>query len=150
MRIKMISKIAAVAIIGLVVIGALRAQETARPRSVWDSVYTEEQAKRGETIYAKECASCHRNDTGGEEASALAGPAFLANWDGLTVGDLYERIRVSMPPANPRRLSRRQITDILGHMLKTNGFPAGKTELAKEAEAMKQVRIEANKSKANE
>ncbi len=143
-------KIATVAIIGLVVIGALRAQETAKPRSVWEGVYMEEQAKRGETIYARECASCHRNDTGGEEASALAGPAFLANWDGLTVGDLYERIRVSMPPANPRRLSRRQITDILGHMLKTNGFPAGKTELAQEAEAMKQVRIEANKSKANE
>jgi mono/diheme cytochrome c family protein len=150
MRTKMINKIAAVAIIGLVVIGALRAQETARPRSVWDGVYTEEQAKRGETLYARECASCHRDDTGGEEASALAGPAFLANWDGLTVGDLYQRIRVSMPPANPRRLSRRQITDILGHMMKANGFPAGKTELAQETEAMKQVRIEATKSKANE
>jgi S-disulfanyl-L-cysteine oxidoreductase SoxD len=150
MRIKMINKIAAVAIIGLVVIGAIRAQETARPRSVWDGVYTEEQARRGETLYARECASCHRNDTGGEEASALAGPAFLANWDGLTVGDLYQRIRVSMPPANPRRLSRRQITDILVHMLKANGFPAGKTELAQETEAMKQVRIEATNSKANE
>jgi mono/diheme cytochrome c family protein len=150
MRIKMINKIAAVAIIGLVAIGALRAQETAKPRSVWDGVYTEEQAKRGETLYATECASCHRNDTGGEEASALAGPAFLANWDGLTVGDLYERIRVSMPPANPRRLSRRQIVDILGHLMKANGFPTGKTELAQETEAMKQVRIEATKSKANE
>jgi S-disulfanyl-L-cysteine oxidoreductase SoxD len=150
MRIKMINKIVAVAIIGLVVIGALRAQETAKLRSAWDGVYTEEQAKRGETIYARECASCHRGDTGGEEASALAGPAFLANWDGLTLGDLYERIRVSMPPANPRRLSRRQITDILGHVLKANGFPAGKTELAQEAEAMKQVRIEATKPKANE
>jgi mono/diheme cytochrome c family protein len=146
----MINKIATVAIIGLVAIGALRAQETAKPRSVWDGVYTEEQAKRGETLYARECASCHRNDTGGEEASALAGPAFLANWDGLTVGDLYERIRVSMPPANPRRLSRRQIVDILGHLMKANGFPTGKTELAQETEAMKQVRIEATKSKANE
>ncbi|HKQ93542.1 MAG TPA: cytochrome c [Blastocatellia bacterium] len=154
MSIKIVNKIAAVVIIGLMVIGmfrsALRAQETARPRSVWDGVYTEEQAKRGETLYANECASCHRGDTGGEEASALAGPAFLANWDGLTVGDLYQRIRVSMPPANPRRLSRRQITDILGHLMKANGFPAGKTELAQETEAMKQVRIEATKSKANE
>jgi hypothetical protein len=35
-------------------------------------------------------------------------------------------------------------------MMKTNGFPAGKTELAQETEAMKQVRIEATKSKANE
>lgn len=154
MKVKLKVKITAAAIICLTVIGALhsalRAQETARPpRSVWDGVYTEEQAKRGASIYGKECASCHRDDSGGEEASALAGPAFLANWDGLTVGDLCERIRVSMPPDNPRRLSRRQITDILGHMLKLNGFPAGKTELDRETEAMKQIRIEATKPKTN-
>ncbi|MGH9935759.1 MAG: c-type cytochrome [Blastocatellia bacterium] len=155
MKAKLKVKIAVAAIAGLTVIGvfnsALRAQETAKqPRSVWDGVYTEEQAKRGASLYGKECASCHRDDTGGEEATALAGPAFLANWDGLTVSDLCERIRVSMPPDNPRRLSRRQVADILGHMLKANGFPAGKTELAREAEALKQIRIEATKTKANE
>jgi mono/diheme cytochrome c family protein len=155
MKLKPKVKIAAAAIAGLVVIGVFhsehRAQETAKPpRSVWGGVYTEEQAKRGALLYARECASCHRDDTGGEEASALAGPAFLANWEGLTVGDLYERIRVSMPPDNPRRLSRRQIVDILGHMLKLNGFPAGKTELAQQTDALKQIRIEATKTKANQ
>jgi len=154
MKVKLKVKIAAAAIIGLAASGmfysALSAQEPAKPpRSVWDGVYTEEQASRGSSLYGKECASCHRGDSGGEEASALAGPAFLANWDGLTVGDLCERIRVSMPPDNPRRLSRRQIADILGHMLKANGFPAGKTELARETETLKQIRIEATKSKAN-
>ena len=154
MRIKLKVKIAAVAIICLTAPGvlhsALRAQESGKPpRSVWDGVYTEEQAKRGASLYGKECATCHRTDSGGEEASALAGPAFLANWDGLTVGDLCERIRVSMPPDNPRRVSRRQIVDILGHLLKINGFPAGETELAQQTEALKQIRIEANKSKAN-
>jgi len=151
MKDKLKVKIAVAAVIGLMAAGvfqsALRAQEKAKPpRSVWDGVYTEEQARRGETLYGKECASCHRNDTGGEEATALAGPAFLANWDGLTVSDLCERIRVSMPPDNPRRLSRRQIADILGHMLKLNGFPAGKTELDRETEALKQIRIEAAKT----
>jgi mono/diheme cytochrome c family protein len=154
MRIILKIKIAAAAIICLTTPGvfhsALRAQESGKPpRSVWDGVYTEEQASRGASIYGKECASCHRADSGGEEASALAGPAFLANWDGLTVGDLCERIRVSMPPDNPRRLSRRQITDILGHMLRLNGFPAGKTELARETDAQKQIKIEATKPKAN-
>src|SRR5262245_36205616 len=152
MIVKLKVKLAVAMITGLAVIGvfhsAHRAQETSRaPRSVWDGVYTEEQARRGETLYAKQCASCHRNDTGGEEATALAGPAFLANWDGLTVGDLRERIRVSMPPSNPRSLSRQKLSDILGHMLKTNGFPAGKTELDREAEAQKQIRIEATKPK---
>ncbi|MGH9843099.1 MAG: c-type cytochrome [Blastocatellia bacterium] len=144
--IKIKLKIAAAAITGLALIAvfhaALRAQEPVR--SVWDGVYTEEQAKRGEKLYARECASCHRGEAiGGEEATALAGPAFLANWDGLSVGDLSERIRVSMPPNNPKRLSRQQIADLLGQMLKVNGFPAGKTELEPKTEAQKQIRIEA-------
>jgi mono/diheme cytochrome c family protein len=140
-------------IIGLVAIDAyypvLHAQEQAKPsRSVWDGVYTEEQAKRGEALYNQECATCHFGEgIGGETATELAGPAFLANWDGLTVGDLSERIRVSMPPASPGQLSRKQIADILGHMLKINGFPAGKKELARQTEILKQIRIEANKPK---
>jgi len=28
-------------------------------RSVWDGVYTAEQAKRGQPLYVKSCGSCH-------------------------------------------------------------------------------------------
>src|SRR5262245_15238823 len=119
-------------------------------RSVWDGVYTEEQAKRGEALYGRECASCHGADlTGADEIAALSGPAFLANWDGLTVGDLSERVRVSMPPNKTGRLSRQQIADILCHVLSVNGFPAGKTELDPKAELLKQIRIEATNLKSN-
>ena len=70
----------------------LRVQTTEESKSVWDGVYTEEQAKRGEPIYRKECASCHGEMlTGGESAPPLTGGAFLANWNGLTVGDLTSR-----------------------------------------------------------
>ena len=147
-------KIAAATIVLLALSGmshsALRAQETAKPpRSVWDGVYTEAQAKRGEALYSQECLACHREGGGGEEASALTGPAFLANWDGLTVGDLSERTRRTMPPKTPGRLSRQQVADIMGHLLKANGFPAGQTELARETEVLKQIRIEATKPKAD-
>ena len=59
----------------------LRAQAPAsESRSVWDGVYTEEQGKRGEPIYHKECAACHGDMlTGGESAPPLTGGAFLAN-----------------------------------------------------------------------
>jgi hypothetical protein len=85
--------------------------------------------------------------TGGEEAPALAGAAFLANWEGLSVGDLFERVRISMPPNKQGRLSRQQIVDILSHILKVGNFPAGKAELDTKTEVMKQIRIEANKPK---
>jgi mono/diheme cytochrome c family protein len=114
--------------------------------SVWDGVYTEEQAGRGEAAYQKECGTCHGVSlTGGEEAPPLAGGAFLANWNGLTVGDLFERIRVTMPPAAPGRIGRQQNADILAHLLRANGFPVGKTELAQETPKLRQIRIEATK-----
>ena len=130
---------------------SLQAQQPDKgSRSVWDGVFTKEQAKRGEEVYAQHCSSCHGHDlSGNDEAAPLVGSAFLANWDGLTVGDLTERVRVTMPPNNPGKVSRRQIADILSYMLSFNSFPAGKTELDPKAELQKQIRIEATKPKAN-
>src|SRR2546426_4970955 len=55
---------------------------------------------RSEPIYRKECAACHGDMlTGGESAPPLTGAAFLANWSGLTMGDLFDRIRKTMPPS---------------------------------------------------
>jgi mono/diheme cytochrome c family protein len=128
----------------------LRAQETApTSRSVWDGVYTEEQAKRGEELYRKECASCH-GDTlvGGGGAAPLTGGAFLSNWNGLTVGDLFDRIRKTMPQGSLGKLSKQQDADILACLLSFNKFPAGKTELQKQVEFLKEIRFEATKPEA--
>jgi S-disulfanyl-L-cysteine oxidoreductase SoxD len=109
-------------------------------RSVWDGVYTEDQAKRGAAVYSKECAACHGADlNGGESAPALVGGVFLSNWNTLTVGDLFERVRQSMPQDNPGRLSRQQDADVLALMLQANEFPAGKTELDKQTEVLKLI-----------
>ena len=130
--------------------GVTRAQEAApTSRSVWDGVYTEEQAKRGEELYRKECASCH-GDTlvGGGGAAALTGGTFLSNWNGLTVGDLFDRIRKTMPQGSPGRLTKQQDADILAYLLSFNKFPAGKTELQKQVEVLREIRFEATKPEA--
>lgn len=112
-------------------------------RSVWDGVYTSEQAQRGEVLYTRQCARCHGAQlTGGEAAPPLAGGDFLANWNGLTVGDLFERVRISMPADRPGQLTRVQNADILAHILRANQFPAGQSELEQQAEVLKQIRIE--------
>jgi S-disulfanyl-L-cysteine oxidoreductase SoxD len=133
------------------VCSALRAQEpvSAESRTVWDGVYTEEQAKRGETLYQKECKSCH-GDTlgGGESAPPLTGGAFLANWNGLALGDLFERIRKTMPQNTPGKLSRQQNADVLAYALSVNKFPAGKTELPRQTEFLKEIRFESMKPEA--
>jgi mono/diheme cytochrome c family protein len=115
-------------------------------RTVWDGVYTPEQAKRGATLYANNCASCHGLAlTGGESAPPLTGGEFLSNWSGLTLGDLFDRIRVSMPADRPGTLSREQTVGILAHLLNVGEFPAGTAELSTQTEILKQIRIEAVK-----
>jgi quinoprotein glucose dehydrogenase len=121
----------------------LRGQSSA---SVWDGVYSEDQAGRGKPLYVRECAACHGSSmSGGEEAPPLTGSAFIANWSGLTVGDLFERIRISMPEGRPGTLSRQQNADILAYMLSVNQFPAGKTELQRDTDRLKQIRFLAEK-----
>ena len=83
-------------------------------KTVWDGVFTEEQAKRGADVYAEKCAMCHGDSLGGvESAPALTGPAFYANWEGETLNALFERIRMSMPQDNPGSLSRTQNAEII-------------------------------------
>ena len=75
-------------------------------KSIWDGVYTDAQATRGKALYSESCASCHGGElTGGEMAPPLAGGEFMAGWDGLTIGDLFERVRISMPQNAPGSLS---------------------------------------------
>jgi|SRR5579863_9174173 len=140
--------IATAAAFGLAGIGAFYSlgAQSSPSRSVWDGVYTEQQASRGGALYGQECSGCHGESlTGADEAPALSGGAFLANWDGLTVGDLFERIRISMPADRPGKLNREKIADILSYILNFNRFPAGNTELERQTEVLKQIRLEAAK-----
>jgi mono/diheme cytochrome c family protein len=122
--------------------GWLLAQPPA-PKSVLDGAFTAEQAKRGETLAAKECANCHGEGmSGGEAAPALDGAAFLSNWSGLTVGDLFDRIRKTMPQDDPSRLTRQQDADVIAYVLSLNRFPAGKTEISTQVEVLKGIKIE--------
>jgi hypothetical protein len=89
---------------------------------------------------------CH-GDTlgGGDEAPALAGGEFLSNWNGLTVGDLFERIRTSMPFNKPQSLNRETNAAILSYILSVNKFPAGSTELPTQTEVLKLIRLDPEK-----
>jgi mono/diheme cytochrome c family protein len=112
-------------------------------RTVRDGVFTEEQSKRGQDAYQMNCASCHGADLGGQEsAPALKGQEFQASWEGLSVGDLFERVRISMPQDAPGRMSRKEYADTLAFIFKSAGMAAGQEELPTELEPLKQIKIE--------
>jgi cytochrome c len=141
-------KIAASALIPFAAVFVLHTAVHAQPpsKSIWDGIYTEEQATRGKALYSQECASCHGGElTGGEMAPPLAGGEFMAGWDGLTVGDLFERIRISMPQNAPGSLSGQQNVDILAFIFSASKFPTGTAEMPKEAGILKQIKFEVKK-----
>lgn len=114
--------------------------------TTWAGVYTEEQATSGSAAYAKHCSECHLDDLAGDGfAPALKGPEFMNNWNTLSVGDLFERIRISMPPSNPNAVTPKEKIDIIAYLLKSSGFPAGTTELPSQADGLKAIKIEATK-----
>lgn len=126
------------AVVGAVFTTALSAQQ---PRTVWDGVYTSAQATRGAGLYEVECAGCHGpNGAGGGMAPSLVGAAFSANYDGLTVGDLFDRNRTTMPPGNEGQIGAQQLADITAFMLKFNAFPAGEKELPAQGMLLKSIR----------
>jgi quinoprotein glucose dehydrogenase len=113
---------------------------------VWDGVFTKEQADRGAQSYDKVCSECHGKDLAGDGfAPALTNPDFSANWNGTTVADLFERIRISMPPNGPTGVTPGDKADIVAHILSFNKYPEGKDELKPEAAALKQIAIDAKK-----
>jgi cytochrome c len=118
----------------------------ARGASVWDGVYTEEQAKRGEMIYYERCAVCHGAQLeGGDMTPTLVGGLFTSTWNDLALSELFERIRITMPLNQPSTLSRQQTADVTAFLLKSNKWPAGQTELPRELEPLKEIQIQALK-----
>src|SRR5262245_45363934 len=83
-------------------------------KTTWDGVYSEAQARRGETLYKDKCSGCHGPELmGADTAPPLTGPEFNAGWNDQTADDLEERIRISMPADAPGSLSRQDATAVL-------------------------------------
>jgi mono/diheme cytochrome c family protein len=123
--------------------GELEQEARAGPqRTVWDGVYTEEQATRGRTQYMQACASCHASDLRGDStAPSLIEESFSFQWGDTTVGELFERIRTLMPSNRPGSLSNQSYRDIVAFILQSNKLPPGEKELDSEADALRQIVI---------
>ena len=59
----------------------------------------------------------------------------------MTVGELFDRVRTTMPADAPRSLSAQDTADVVAFILSSNKCPAGEKELPSEMEALGQIRI---------
>src|SRR5262245_19362544 len=96
------------AVVGLVWATQARGVRAQERRTVWDKVFTADQAALGKTEYDTHCAGCHVKDLsgrdGGGEGPQLAGAAFTKKWDLQSVNQLYTEMKTRMPRNQPGSL----------------------------------------------
>jgi S-disulfanyl-L-cysteine oxidoreductase SoxD len=109
-------------------------------KSVWQGVYNEEQAARGDTEHQNNCTACHGTEK-------YSGDAFVKAWVGRTAFDLFDQLKTTMPDDNPGGLSAQQYTDIVAYIFKVNGMPAGTDTLSTDPEALRRIKIDAKPDK---
>ena len=106
-------------------------------KTVWDKVYTSEQAALGKVEYDMVCAGCHGNDLsgrdGGGQGPELAGAAFRKKWDLQSVNQLFTEIKTRMPRNQPGTLSADAYLNVVAYVLESNKFPAGDQDLVADA-----------------
>ena len=130
-----VSMLFAVAVLtGAAVASATERAAAAQSKSVWDGVYTQEQAARGGTSFASSCARCHAAEpNGGEENKNLAGKAFWNSFRESTVDHLLDYVSRNMPNGAAGTLSASTYADLVAFILSRNDLPSGTTELTKES-----------------
>ena len=136
--------------------GGAQAPPAQPTRTVQDGVFTDAQATRGQALYGQRCAGCHGPALAGATAPALTGDRFTNEFRMEPLSALFIQIRYAMPPvpvapapvgpapagpapagrgdaagaAPSTQLTNDQAADLVAHILKSNGFPAGKTDFA--------------------
>jgi mono/diheme cytochrome c family protein len=101
----------------------------AAPAGAGGGLYADAQAKRGQAVYADNCAACHGPMLGGDIGPALAGPRFVARWKDKSVADVFEKIQTTMPASAPGSLTPEQTADVVALVLSSNRYTGGTTEL---------------------
>jgi|SRR5882672_5442427 mono/diheme cytochrome c family protein len=118
----------------------------ADPTSVWQGVYTKQQAERGRATYFSACASCHGVMLQGDsDIPELVGNSFVKRWSGVSIGAFVTFTSSQMPIGRPGSLGAQGYVEVVAYILQTNGFPEGQQELPIRGTALDMIIMDARK-----
>jgi alcohol dehydrogenase (cytochrome c) len=108
--------------------------------SMADVGFTAAQATAGEVAYQQACLSCHQPGGGNGVVPVLINESFMTRWSGRPASDLFNAIK-RMPPGGGGSLGDITYTNILAHLLNSNGVAAGDRQLPNDAAALATLRF---------
>ena len=105
--------------------------------------FSDDQATRGEDVYGTQCASCHGLELEGipDLFPELTGDSFVQRWQERTVGELFEKVIVTMPALDPGSMSPEQAADVTAFMLKHSGYSSGSADMATDQEVLNSIPV---------
>jgi ankyrin repeat protein len=111
-------------------------------KTIWDGVFTEQQAQRGQQVYRRACAACHLDSLQGDTVSPpLVGSGFLARFTGQSAHEMVQNLRGSMPQNAPDSLGDRGYVDLVSYLLKANGSQTGALELPLDVAELEKIAV---------
>src|SRR5215470_12022784 len=98
---------------------AATAQEKAG-KTIWDGVYSADQAKRGEAVFSANCRKCH--------STGFYRTGFVERWREEKLTGFFNWISTMMPRDRPGFLKPNDYLDIAAYIMSNNDVPAGSQE----------------------
>jgi len=111
---------------------ALAVNAAAQSKTVWDGVYTQQQAARGAASFTSNCSRCHSVEAN-DSRRLLAGKNFWQSFRESTVERLLDYVSKNMPNGAGGSLDAGTYADLVAFILSRNDLPAGAAELTKDS-----------------
>ena len=119
------------ALVVVVAGGSLLLAQNAPKKSLWDGVYTADQASRGASTYSTTCAQCHGPELKGDARyKPLVGDGFWSYFQGRNAEFMLDFISKNMPNGAPGSLDAARYPELMAFILSKNDVPAGMTPLS--------------------
>lgn len=110
---------------------AAAAAESTYDVTIWDHVFTQEQADAGKALYTTNCLGCHgKTGRGSPGGPPITGVALNKKWSDTTLLDIYTFARAYMPPGKAGTIGTEQdYVDIIAYIIEMHGAEPGDTRL---------------------
>lgn len=95
--------------------------------TIWDKVFTQEQADAGKALYTANCQTCHgKTGRGGPGGPPITGVALNKKWADTTLLDIYSFAHAYMPPGKAGTIGTEQdYVNIVSYILEMHGAEPG-------------------------